>query len=258
MNNLQIQIDKYHANKPQTPRPHLGASLLGHHCERYIWLSFRWAIAEQFTGRILRLFRRGQLEESVVICDIENAGHKVTGEQTRVEFGSHVSGSIDGIIDGQYLLEIKTHNEKSFNDLVTKGVQKSKPQHYAQMQVYMRGLDLAQAIYFAVCKNDDRLHIETVQFDAEFADKMIAKGQRIALSERIPEPISGDPTWYQCKMCAASDICHNGAELAQNCRTCAKAKPMPEGVWYCGHWFADIPFEAQQKGCEQYAPTVSA
>lgn len=41
-------------------RPHLGASLIGHHCERYLWLVFRWAKAKKFAGRMYRLFGTGQ------------------------------------------------------------------------------------------------------------------------------------------------------------------------------------------------------
>ena len=97
----------------EPPRPHLGASVLGHPCDRWLWLSFRWAVIEKFSGRILRLFRRGQLEEDAVIADLESVGCRVSDRQRQVAFGSHVGGSIDGIIEGvpeapakQHLLKI--------------------------------------------------------------------------------------------------------------------------------------------------------
>ena len=130
-------------------RGHLGASQIGHHCDRYLWLSFRWACPEQFQGRILRLFRRGHNEEAGVISDLRAAGCEVmdadgTGRQYGFRDG-HFAGSIDGMVlagipeapTKPHVLEAKTHSLKSFNDVVAKGVKASKPMHYAQMQTYM-------------------------------------------------------------------------------------------------------------------------
>ena len=52
-------IDRAHEAKQDGPRQHLGCSVIGHHCERWLWLSFRWAVIEKHSGRLLRLFRRG-------------------------------------------------------------------------------------------------------------------------------------------------------------------------------------------------------
>ena len=99
-------IDAAHEERLEKPRPHMGASTLGHHCERWLWLSFRWAVQEQFKGRILRLFRRGFNEEATIISDLRAIGLDVrkVSAQHRVDFGSHVSGSLDAIID--YLVQI--------------------------------------------------------------------------------------------------------------------------------------------------------
>ena len=157
-------IDAAHEERLEKPRPHLGASTLGHHCERWLWLSFRWAVQEKFKGRILRLFRRGNNEEATIISDLRAAGIHVYGTQTKVDFGSHVSGSLDGVGKGvpgapktEHVLEFKTHSLKSFNDLEKHGVGKSKPQHFTQCQVYMHGTALKRALYVAVCKDDDRI-----------------------------------------------------------------------------------------------------
>ena len=32
----------------ELPRTHLGISQVGHPCERYLWLSFRWPVIEKF------------------------------------------------------------------------------------------------------------------------------------------------------------------------------------------------------------------
>ena len=96
-------IDAAHEARQELPRPHMGASIIGHKCERWIWLSFRWAVVEKFPGRILRLFRRGQMEEAIVHEDLRLAGCKVqtidpaTRKQYRFDDG-HFGGSCDGII----------------------------------------------------------------------------------------------------------------------------------------------------------------
>ena len=246
------------ARQQDLPRPHMGASLLGHPCDRWLWLSFRWAVIEKHQGRILRLFRRGQMEEEVIVKDLESIGCRVYDRQRRVDFGCHVSGSIDGIVDGlkesskPHLLECKTHGKKSFDDLVKHGLEKSKPQHVVQMQIYMLGLKLERALYYAVCKDDDRLFIERVRADRAVAEQAILRGQEIAISDRMPEPLSADPSWYQCKFCPAYSFCH-GDHIARqvNCRTCALVTATEHGTWHCGRYEADgIPVEYQHAGCD--------
>ena len=264
-NTLQGLIDAHYEKDQGRPRPHLGASLLGHPCDRWLWLSFRWAVVERFPGRILRLFERGQREEESIVSWLRAVGieiHSTGGEQSRVDFGSHVSGSLDGIIEGgvpgaektRHVAEFKTHSLKSFNELKSKGVFEAKPQHYAQMQAYMMGTGIDRALYVAVCKDNDEIYSERVRFDKAAAEQIIQRGKRIALTERIPEPLSADPSWWQCKFCAAHDFCFGSKTTKEiNCRTCAHSTPMPNSTWTCARWGnAEIPLEEQYKGCASH------
>ena len=258
-------IDKHHASKADYPRPHLGASMLGHHCDRWIWLNFRWAVKESFPGRIKRLFRRGHSEEAVMVADLKAIGVNLTKteyDQTRIAFGTHIGGSVDGIIEGgvpgaeevRHIAEFKTHNKRSFDDLIKKGVHESKPIHWGQVQLYMHGTNIERALYVAVCKDDDRLYSERIKYDKGAAEKLLDRGRRIALAERMPEPISADPSWYQCKMCAAQEFCHS-SKLTQevNCRTCAHSTPTSDGKWSCARWDADhVEVEHQVTGCHAH------
>ena len=263
-NNIQALIDKHHEAQAEVPRPHLGASTLGHACDRWLWLSFRWAVQPTFPGRILRLFRRGHEEEANIISDLRAIGMDVrqTTGQHRVDFGGHVSGSLDAIIDSgvpgapktKHVAEFKTHSKKSFDSLVKDGVEKSKPEHFVQMQAYMAGTGLDRALYLAVCKDDDRIHTERIKLDKEVASKAIARGHRIALTDRMPEPISADPaSWYQCKFCEASQFCaYTKTTKHVNCRTCAMATPLSDSTWHCAKWDDVIPLDAQRTGCEAH------
>ena len=255
-------IDAAHQERQEPPRPHLGCSTLGHHCDRWLWLSFRWAVVEKFDGRILRLFRRGHLEEPQIISDLRSIGIDIDGSQDHVDFGSHVSGSVDGVIhhgvptaeNTPHVAEFKTHSKKSFTDL-KKGVQESKPMHYVQMQVYMLGLKLKRALYVAICKDDDHMYTERVRFDIDVAKKAVARGKRIALSDRMPEPCTGaSKAWYLCKFCAAYSFCHESEPTQQgNCRTCAHATAKADSTWRCErHNSENIPLDYQRTGCDSH------
>ncbi len=249
------------------PRPHLGASVMGHYCERYIWLTFRWAIREKFAGRMLRLFQRGQREETIIVNDLRAAGLEIrdfdpkTRRQYNIKDG-HLGGSLDGIIFAgvpeapkkKHIAEFKTHNLKSFDDLVKNGVEKSKPQHFAQMQVYMHYMDIDRALYVAVCKNDDRIHTERVRYDKAAATKIIERAKRIATADTAPPPISTDPTWFECRFCPAHAMCHKQDWTREvNCRTCAHSTAQEAGSWHCAKWDTIVPTpEAQFDGCDHH------
>jgi hypothetical protein len=245
----------------EMPRPHMGCSGLGHKCDRWLWLSFRWAVRKNFSGRMLRLFDRGQREENIAVSNLRAIGVDVrqTGlNQSRVDFGCHVSGSVDGVIEkgvpgaekSRHVFECKTHNKKSFDDLEKNAVEKSKSMHYAQLQLYMLGLKIDRALYYAVCKDDDRIYTERVKLDKEFAQKLVERGQRIALSDRMPEPLSADPSWYECKLCDAHEFCHSTKMTKEvNCRTCANSAFLESDEVLCERWGDNVPNDFQVKGC---------
>tara|TARA_R110001606_G_scaffold6667_1_gene29900 strand:+ start:2875 stop:3882 length:1008 start_codon:yes stop_codon:yes gene_type:complete len=265
MSKIVELIDEFHRKTTDTQRGHMGGSILGHQCERYLWYMFRWTFKENFPGRIRRLFRRGHNEEHTIVSDLRKIGidiRDVGNNQARVEFGSHVSGSIDGVIKSgvpgheteQFIAEFKTHNQKSFDGVARKGVQVSKPAHYAQMQVYMLGKKIHKSLYIAINKNNDEMYTEIVEFDKECAERLLRKGEWISLADEAPPRISKDPTWFACKFCPAKHICHSGEPTKQiNCRTCAHSEPKPNGTWTCNRHNADnIPEDFQHKGCEDH------
>jgi hypothetical protein len=138
--------------------------------------------------------------------------------------------------------------------MVKQGVEKSKPMHFVQMQVYMHGTNIDRALYVAVCKDDDRLHIERVRYNADVATRAVERGRRITLADRMPPPISTDPSWYQCRFCPAHEVCHKSQPTKEvNCRTCAHATAKPDSTWRCERHEADnIPVDFQHTGCDDH------
>lgn len=248
-------------------RPRLGASVIGRECERALWYAFRWVRPEQHDGRVLRLFQRGQREEAIFVADLRAIGctvhdvDPVTGEQFRfADLSGHLGGSMDGAVLGVpeapqtwHCAEFKTHNAKSFNYLESKGVAVAKPEHQAQMQLYMAWSGMTRALYLAVCKDTDALYSERLHADPAQAQALIAKARRIITAAEPPARISERPDWYQCQWCSYRTLCHEGALPAVNCRTCAHATPELEGEggrWSCARFACDLHLEVQRRGNE--------
>lgn len=256
-NSIADKIYKHYESIEERPRPHMGCSLIGHECDRFLWLSFRWAFANKHDGRILKLFKRGHDEEDRVIADLEAVGYRITNRQGHVELAGPVSGSIDGVIhiDGvPHLLEIKTHSKKSFDDLEKNGVRKSKPMHYIQMQTYMYGKRLKCALYYAVCKDDDRVYTEIIESDFDYALAAEDRAVSIVTSDLMPKGISENPTWHVCKMCPAHTFCHKTKQSDQvNCRTCRYAVLDNDSASFnCIKYEKPIPLDFQYNGCKHH------
>jgi hypothetical protein len=246
-------------------RPHLGASIIGRPCDRELWYRFRWAVRPSYSPRLLRLFARGQREEPVVIEMLRGIGANVvsvdaeTGRQFTFKRG-HLGGSIDGAIKGVpdlpgkwHVLEIKTHSAKSFFALTKYGVREAHVAHYAQMQLYMHWSGMAWALYVGVCKDNDALHIERVQYVRADAKYYQSRGERIVAAQTPPPGVGDSPDCRDCRFCDARDLCYGSEVPAPSCRTCAHAT-VGEEDWYCEYAgrHTMIPLEVQKEGCPRH------
>lgn len=232
-------------------RGYLGGSAIGEECERKLWYSFRECSNPDFSGRLYRLFDRGHKEEARFVEELQGIGcevHEVgpDGKQFEVvDFGGHFKGHADGVALGipeapktWHLLEMKTSNTKDFCKLQKHGVRDYKPVHYAQMQVYMRKMQLTRALYIVVCKETDELYSERIRLDVKFADELLAKAERIIFSVNAPARLSDRPDFFKCRFCDARNLCHGLGDKAVDvpslsCRQCIHATPERDGTWFC-------------------------
>jgi hypothetical protein len=272
-------INQAHEAKNATskPRPHMGVSQLGKADEAEIWLAFRWAFQPFFSGRILRLFRRGHREEETVVADLIAAGMDVreTGwSQRKLNFGAHVEGSCDGIIMSgvpeapkkPHLLEIKTISKSRFATLNKEGLEKSNPEYWVQVQCYMNGTGIDRCLFIAVCKDNDEIYTERVKYDAAVARYYIERGQRIALADRIPDRAINNPSDWRGKYSDYYAVYFPEsatgehwdrlipqrestdpllARIKINYRTDATSTPRDDGTWFSERWQKTIPVDAQ-------------
>lgn len=246
-------------------RTYIGASVLGDDCERRLWDNFRWLFpAEVFDGQKLSIFETGHRWEARLVEMLRDAGIAIhdrdpdTNEQFAVRFaGGHGGGHLDGEATAVpeapkvvHVVEFKTHKEKSFKDLLAKGVRVSKPTHHAQMQVYMGLRGRTRALYIAVNKNDDSLYAERIEFDpVEFA-RLMAKAERLVTSDRRP-PCTCPPYFLKAGYgCAPNE----GVMPARNCRTCIHSTAHLDGDarWSCARHLRDLTLDEQRAGCANH------
>jgi hypothetical protein len=252
-------------------RSHMGASVIGGECARAIWYNFRWATKSAFTGRLLRLFNRGHLEEARFIACLLMIGAQVyqqdaNGKQYRISASEgHYGGSGDGVVIGipdlpagqAALCEFKTHNDKSFIKLKKEGVRDAKFEHYVQMQQYMRKMGIPVALYMAVNKNNDEIYAELIYLDVPVADQFLERADKLVWMQQPPKRVSESPGWFACQWCDHRPICHLKAAPDRNCRTCGFSQPVAggEGQWMCNQPLTPQPIDKARQlvGCDHYS-----
>ena len=217
------------------PRDYLGASRLGHPCERALQFEFARAPKDEgqdFSGRSLRIFAIGHALEDLAIRWLRAAGlDLVTRKRDGGQFGFSVAGGrirghVDGIISEApaalglrtpSLWECKTMNAKNWRETVAKGVTVAKPVYAAQIalyQAYMEasvpGISANPALFTAINKDTAELHHELVPFDAELAQRMSDRAVRILRAtdtgELLPR-VARNRDFFECRFCPWAERC---------------------------------------------------
>lgn len=237
-------------------------------CARKLWYAYRWcAPPEAPTAKRERIFETGNVYERRILdmlrmigCDVREID-EATGSQLRVELaGGHIRGKVDGRVLGlpeapttEHVVEAKSMNEKAFKALVKAGsVREAKPDHFAQLQLYLHGTGLRRGLYAAACKNDDELYFERVEYDPAFCLALVARIERIVASPQPPERLFDDPTSkaaFSCRFCPSLAICHEGEFPRTTCRSCMHATPLDGPRWLCEYHDKFLSYADQQAGC---------
>ncbi|KKL04197.1 hypothetical protein LCGC14_2618490, partial [marine sediment metagenome] len=207
-------------------------------------------------------------------CEVHDADEKSEQFEVKAIHG-HFSGHMDGCAvripeapKTWHVLEFKTHNAKSFVNLKRQDVQKAKPQHYDQMQIYMHLTSITRALYLAVNKDTDDLYSERIHYDAEYASQLMDKAEGIIVAISPPKRKGSRPDSYHCKWCDAQSLCwgyeHEKDILkvipkcsalpitTLSCRQCCHAGPVmsgQHGQWTCKKHKRGLSPECQSQPC---------
>ena len=268
LKHLPLIEDAYRKDDESDPyRSHLGASQIGKPCTRLLWYGWRWAFPRSFSSRILRLFNRGHQEEARFLAMLEMIGVRLhqpdSGGQERIsDHGGHFGSALDGVLwgvpdcPGEWILgEFKTHNTKSFCDLAHKGVQVSKPEHYAQMQTCMARRGIYKTLYLAVNKNDDDIFGQIVDYDQPVASSFLMRAKDIIVANDPPPRISNDPSHKDCTYCDAHKRCHFPSMTMppKHCRSCRHSvADVSSGTWGCNFKNIMLDKADQMQGCNSH------
>lgn len=286
-------------------RHHLGASLLGKGCNRYLWYSFRWAKLPSHSARIQRIFNRGRSEELRIIEALRKTGLTISttlselcinlhlpvelnsldiianyglrvykpqqltdDSQIKANFPPHLGGSMDGILHvpanyvgtyGYFMpIEVKTHNQKSFNAVIKNGesMRWNSPQHYVQGNAYATQTGCSHFLYVAENKNTDELYLRDEEAQESVTALNVVRAEQI-IYKKSQDVVERTSEKWRCNMCDYKDICKNKLydTVSHNCRTCAYATANDDGSWTCDVYLNHIEKYTEidrAMSCEHY------
>lgn len=219
----------------QPQRCYLGASRIGHACERALQYENAQAPVDpgrELPGRVLRVFEVGHALEDLVSRWLRLAGFELyTRKRNGEPFGfsaafGRIQGHVDGILNGgpeelglayPALWETKTMSDKAWRETVKHGVARAKPIYAAQVAIYQAymeasipGISQNPALFTAINKDSEDLYFESVPFDGGLAQRISDRAVRILQAldagELLPR-IATTPTHHECKVCPWQDRC---------------------------------------------------
>ena len=219
------------ADRSKPARDYLGASRIGEPCSRRLVYEYTRAPKDdgkEFEGAILRIFDAGHQLEDLCIRWLGGAGFDLrTRNRSGEQFGFSIAdGRIRGHIDGVVvegpdigvrwpaLWEHKALGQKSWNDVVKRGVRAARPVYFAQVQLYMAYMELPVALFTATNRDSLALYHEIVPFDVAEAqalsDKAVAVIRAAEAGELMPR-IATAPDFHLCRTCEYAKRCWDAA-----------------------------------------------
>lgn len=224
---IDEQIDVTAAESQR--RGYLGASIIGHDCERHVQFHLLAAMGQverkQPPARIMRIFDRGNTYEEKAREWLRSAGFLFGTTKKGKAFSDYdgaFRGHVDGVLTGwkrqgedcpiplPALWENKCLSAKNWKKLAADKLQKYSAIYYAQVQIYMHYLRLERCLFTAVNADTMELHHELVPYNATEAMMYLSRVQATinATAEGyMLQRISADRNYYLCKWCDFQGVC---------------------------------------------------
>lgn len=169
------------------------------------------------SNRSLVKMEMGTILEELVVSWLETEGHAITDRQKEVRWpDAHgdLPGHIDGVIDGDRLLEIKCLGGRPFQLWRRNGVHRQFPQYVAQAHGYMHALGMDETHFEVLNTDTGERHTEVIAFDTESFESLRVKwgvGLSLIRQGKLPQPDYNGGDWH-CSptYCRYSSICPSG------------------------------------------------
>ena len=198
-------------------RNYLGASLIGHACNRYIWYSYNDFERDDIDVKTQLVFDSGKALEAVLIDYIVKSSlpDEIIYKPTKIFSDKEITsfkGNPDLIIEnpnGSLVVEIKTANGVNFRSLQKKGCRQWRYQYFCQIQCYMGFTEIHKASILVMNKDTCELYEEEIEFDEMLFESIRNKAKEIIDSDHEPDRINSCADYYVCKFCDFKKYCYS-------------------------------------------------
>jgi hypothetical protein len=213
---LNALVERAAAKTMELPRSYLGASIIGHECDREV--QFAWWVRPLLPARVKSIFARGHFFEARIREQLIDAGFAFAPAEA-LEFsalGGALAGHADGIIIAAPAMpgihfplpaiwEAKALNAKNWRAVARDDLAKVFPKYAVQVAVYQYFLGKPNAALIT-CVNADTcevLHF-SLPFNATRAALAIERAERIVAATRAGELLprfTDNPNDLRCRLC---------------------------------------------------------
>lgn len=232
-------------------RRNIGGSSIGSHCGRAVALRLRGFPADPVRPRLKRIFAMGHQVEAQLIKEVRDKARQLglrlvsTGklyEQREFSYmGEIFSAHGDGVLidanGSEYLLEIKSANDSSFQATARLGLKYAHQEYYDQMQIMMGLGGMKLGLLVMMNKNDGELHAEIIAFDEIIFNYLKARVSFIA-SSHADHRCAKTRANFRCSMCLYQRTCWDMPAIPKDertCRHCAHATASDAAFAICNH-----------------------
>jgi CRISPR/Cas system-associated exonuclease Cas4 (RecB family) len=205
--------------KPDDLRTYIGASSIGHKCNRFLWYQLKGLESDQVPSNIQITFDIGKKLESLILNYLEKSGLNIVRPETSNNFLFYqdietpiFQGHADAVLLSEYhdpiIIEIKTAKNSSFSKFVKHGLKAWNEIYYAQLQAYMGMSGYKQSILLALNKDSSELHHECVDYDNNYYNELKTKAKIISECNEPPPKINNNAIFLICNRCKFKKVCH--------------------------------------------------
>lgn len=211
-------------------RHYLGASQVGHMCERKTWYSFHKPELRPPMNDMGHLATQcGHRAEATMIeylklipgLDLatEHEGHQIGFR----DFNGYFRGHVDGIIRGlhgapkaPHVWEHKDCNVKKFDKFRKLKHELGEKQtlkewdiiYYGQAQIYMHYMEIDRHWMTVSLSGVRDIDACRTEYNKPYAEMLVDRAKRILVSEKPLGRISDKPDYYMCRWCEFAETCH--------------------------------------------------